>query len=113
MTAADDVHSAQLRLGNTIKSLGHLDNMLDNVLRYINHPQVTAKSARRKMLEAIGVLGHSLQGQQLALKTFHVDERFDLMALAIRNMRDEIEDLVVEIQDLKDRASRWEGDLRH
>ncbi len=111
-TAADNVHSAQLRMENTIRSLGQLDHMLDNVLRYINHPLTTNKSARRVIIEAIGALGHSPTGTALALRTFNVNERLELMSLAVRNMKDEIEDLVVEIGDIKDNTSRWEGDLR-
>lgn len=113
MSAADDVRSAQIRLDNTLKGISALQKSLENLIRYVNHPQVTIRSARRKMLEAVGILGFSQEGTNLALRSYAVDERLDQFMAQLRNLRDDLDDVANEVNDVKERASRWEGNLRH
>jgi hypothetical protein len=112
-SAADNVHSAQLRLDNTVKGITQAQHAIDNLVRYLNHPMVTAKSARRVMIEAIGILGHSTQGVECARRTFNVNASLEEIAAEFRNLRDKLDDVIDDIQDIKNRANRWEGDLRH
>jgi hypothetical protein len=111
-SAADQVSSAQLRLANAVKQLDQVRQSTENLIRYLNAPTVTVKSARRVMLEAVGLLGYSGQGVELAQRTFQVNEAIEEMMIPLRNLKDTIEDTILQIEDIQERTSRWEGDLR-
>lgn len=111
-SAVDTIHEAGNRLISTQAGLDQVSNALDNLIRYVNAPLITTRRARELVIESIGMLGASHQGEQLALRSFNVTEQLQLLMQALHNLKDTVEDVQLEVTDLKERTERWEGDLR-
>lgn len=111
-SAADMVQDAGKRFDKTRQGLVQVDNALDNLIRFVNHPMITSKRTREVIIEAVGFLGASKQGEELALRTYKLTERLQLIMQALHNLKDDVEDLQLEVTDLEERTQRWEGNLR-
>jgi hypothetical protein len=111
-SAVDTIHEARNRLISTQAGLSQVENALDNLIRYVNAPLITIRRARELTIESVGMLGASHQGEQLALRSFKVTEQLQLLMQALHNLKDTVEDMQLEVTDLRERTERWEGDLR-